>query len=782
MSDIYDNSESCHSATPSRTAILAGSQDNGYRLQLWNKLSENEKDFVRTQPIGNMQDPDNKGYNGATISEISNWCGNALAMRPNVVLIHVGTNNMNQPFEPDTAPTRLGQLIDKVASNCPDAAILVVRIIPASGPGTMSWINAFNEKVSGIVESRANDGKKVMVVGMTMLTTSELQDGLHSTDSGYDHGRYLVFRHCESRREGLARGSCSCRDKQRSTGLYLASGLVSPEIASGMGSSEAFTSVWYPKGEIASGVGAGTGVRFGDIDRDGREDYLWVSSKGAVTVIGEDGDGVRFADMIGDGRDDYLWVSEEGRVICYSNKAGDSRGKPPGNRKRCRRQQRPNPLRRHQGDGRDDYLVVNNNGGIEAWLNTGTGDKPAWVSQGEVASGIGAAAGVRVADVNKDGRADYLWLSDEGAVTSYTNTQGASSGAVDSWRNVGAADGAYPGRVTWVPQGEIASDTGAASEWLKGCNAEDSPAPPGTIKSPDEVCSPVGNDGTDLKTIKNWQDWDIDKALTDSIGQFKPGGEKAKIAETFGAVFENSPLGLDFSFANGPLTIISGFGLFSWAAIPAGFAGIGGAMLGYANPAISEPKFDLVADISDQMGDLMNITATAIENLAVQVLEETPINDPDSDLNDGGLAEPIDVPVLSERMLRRLTSNLINELWERPAQQAFIAKTTPGQAGFNPCDSPPEAWVNSIWCDKDVDALGDYDMSLEMVIRPVVKRQGLTAEFQAARSQGRTYDYLMNILGDEIEDWQFVAFNMPVCDLSIPAPEDEFSDWPEPAQ
>lgn len=46
------------------------SDANGYRRQLWNNLSENEKDFVGTQPIGSMPDPDNEGYNGALIAEI----------------------------------------------------------------------------------------------------------------------------------------------------------------------------------------------------------------------------------------------------------------------------------------------------------------------------------------------------------------------------------------------------------------------------------------------------------------------------------------------------------------------------------------------------------------------------------------------------------------------------------------------------------------------------------------------------------------------------------------
>ncbi|KAL4797008.1 hypothetical protein BDV19DRAFT_387548 [Aspergillus venezuelensis] len=1200
--------------------------DNGYRQRLWERLSENEKDFVGTQPIGTMSDPDNEGYNGAVIGEISDRCGTALAMRPNVVLIHAGTNDMNRPFEPDTAPERLGSLIDKVVDACPDAAVLVAKLIPAAGVNTMGRIEAFNKAVPGVVASRAEDGKKVMVVEMDALSVSELVDGLHPTDAGYDHMGDIWYSSI------IAAGNNGWIEDPvpgTSTGASCATLPVwypQDQIAAGIGSSTGFVNAWMPKGEIASGIGKGSNLRFGDLDGDGRDDYLWVHDTGAVTAylntvganadevawvpqgdiasgIGKDGAGVQFADMNGDGRDDYLWVSEEGQVICYLNQPGSNRGQPSwmpvGEIAAGVGASRGQILFGDvDGDGRDDYLVVSDNGAINAWLNTGSGDKPIWIPVGQIASGVGAAAGVRIADVNKDGRDDYLWISDTGAVTLYTNTRGASgelpvwwpqgeiatgvgvgrenitfadlngdgqsdylvigpngevsewqnngaggvsqigpgvqfhdldgdgkddylsvddqgrviayvnggysnnkqiwypqgeiasgvgatrgqvrfadldgdgrveylhvhdNGAVDSWRNVGAADPAFPGVVTWVPQGQIASgigkdgegvrfadlngdgqaeylhvaangaviaylngggdpghptwipqgtiatgvggagkdvrfadingdgradylwlkpddgsvecwinagspdgnsgpnaakvvwipwgtiasgvgtdgsrirfgdlngdkradyiaitsdDTGAASEWLNGCSVEegedpgdnDPVEPPGTIKQPDEFCAVLGDDGSDTKSVENWLEWDIDTALTNFIDQFQPNGAKgpfrtdiqdsllsfydedvldqisykcnppancdlssisqemcadqpeltfifwaiqnfnnfcvdmaqsivnsgsiltakaAKLADTFGQDFdEDSPLSSDFAFANGLLTVISGFGFLSWAAIPAGFAGIGGAMLGYAAGGLTEPKFDNFADISDKLGDMVKELATNIEDLAVSVLEDTPVNNPDEEefyannpeglvqiLQGGGFAEPIDVPILPNRILRSLTSPMINELWRE--QKPWIAHTTKQQAGFDPCDSPSDQFKDNVWCSGDdayilfnweddwfnkggsfsippdvsgllelqgVGSLQDYDLSLELVVQSSAGWQSRLGEFQPEITMDRSYEYLINVVGRGgtlfdgfIEDWQLVTFNIPVCDLEVLENEDEERIWP----
>ncbi|KAL1878448.1 hypothetical protein Plec18167_004520 [Paecilomyces lecythidis] len=163
------------------------SDGNGYRWRLEQSLSQgNRVNMIGSVSSGTMCDNQNEGHNGAVISEIATYANRSLPMRPNVVLIHAGTNDMNEPDDPDTAPARLGSLIDQVVAACPDAAVLVAKIIPAASATTMARINTYNNAVPGVVAKRANAGKKVMVVDFShALTTKELVDGIHPTDEGY---------------------------------------------------------------------------------------------------------------------------------------------------------------------------------------------------------------------------------------------------------------------------------------------------------------------------------------------------------------------------------------------------------------------------------------------------------------------------------------------------------------------------------------------------------------------------------------------------------------------
>ncbi|MFI9643382.1 FG-GAP-like repeat-containing protein [Micromonospora sp. NPDC051925] len=77
------------------------------------------------------------------------------------------------------------------------------------------------------------------------------------------------------------------------------------------------------------------------------------------------------------------------------------------------------------GDGRADYLVVGDQGQVRAWLNTGTGNSVAWTSQGGIASGIGAAGDtIRFEDVNGDRRDDYLMVGECGQIRAWLNNRG----------------------------------------------------------------------------------------------------------------------------------------------------------------------------------------------------------------------------------------------------------------------------------------------------------------------------------------------------------------------
>ncbi|KAF1989309.1 carbohydrate esterase family 3 protein [Aulographum hederae CBS 113979] len=84
------------------------------------------------------------------------------------------------------------------------------------------------------------------------------------------------------------------------------------------------------------------------------------------------------------------------------------------------------------GDGKDDYLVVLKNGSVTAYINNGNipeGSGTNWKAIGQLAAGTGPGSHVRFFDVDGDGFADYLMLNDDGSVDWYRNTRNVNKNA-----------------------------------------------------------------------------------------------------------------------------------------------------------------------------------------------------------------------------------------------------------------------------------------------------------------------------------------------------------------
>ncbi|SLM38138.1 SGNH hydrolase-type esterase domain [Lasallia pustulata] len=165
------------------------SDGNGYRIGLQENLDGSDQLFIGSVQSGNMYDNDNEGHPGATINQIASFAWNSLPDRPNVVLLHAGTNDLNNPNPTDPysgAPDRLGSLIDEIVGECPDAAVLVAQIIQSANSDTEARIQDYNSQIPGVVADRANQGQHVMVVDMSSIGGSDLSsDGTHPTDAGY---------------------------------------------------------------------------------------------------------------------------------------------------------------------------------------------------------------------------------------------------------------------------------------------------------------------------------------------------------------------------------------------------------------------------------------------------------------------------------------------------------------------------------------------------------------------------------------------------------------------
>jgi lysophospholipase L1-like esterase len=160
----------------------------GYRITLWQKFVSGgyRVDFVGSQSNGpaSLGDHDHEGHSGWTIDQISNnVVGWLQATKPQVVLLHIGTNDMNQSGA-SGAPSRLSSLIDKITTTVPDAEVFVATIIPLSWND--SAVRTFNAAIPGIVQAKVAAGRHVHLVEMYgALTVSDLADGVHPNAGGY---------------------------------------------------------------------------------------------------------------------------------------------------------------------------------------------------------------------------------------------------------------------------------------------------------------------------------------------------------------------------------------------------------------------------------------------------------------------------------------------------------------------------------------------------------------------------------------------------------------------
>lgn len=181
----------------------------------------------------------------------------------------------------------------------------------------------------------------------------------------------------------------------------------------------------------------------------------WLPMGPIASGVGAPGSSVQFADINGDGKADYLVVDPvTGAVHAWLNMGGTygnwgwndmgviavGVGADPRNTTVS--------FADVNGDGRADYLVTNiGTGAVSAWLSMGGGyGNWGWNQMGQIASGVAAnplTTHVMFANVDCDRRAEYLVVDDQ-------------SGSINAWTDGGGTSGKW----NWNPRGQIAGGVG----------------------------------------------------------------------------------------------------------------------------------------------------------------------------------------------------------------------------------------------------------------------------------------------------------------------------------
>ena len=180
----------------------------GYRIELFRQSVLNSKNLTFVGSLTNGPDTvqsrtfpqHHEGHGGYAIDTLGGKNGisgqitdQALSnYHPNIVLLKIGTNDINGNIDVANAPTRLGKLIDEITTNAPSALLVVSSIIPTADSNTNQRVQTYTAAIPGMVNTRAAAGKHVVFLDNYAVfaknanyATALMADGLHPNDAGY---------------------------------------------------------------------------------------------------------------------------------------------------------------------------------------------------------------------------------------------------------------------------------------------------------------------------------------------------------------------------------------------------------------------------------------------------------------------------------------------------------------------------------------------------------------------------------------------------------------------
>jgi lysophospholipase L1-like esterase len=141
----------------------------------------------------------NEGHGGYTIDDSGGWLGLYPHIQtwltttpPDIVLLMIGTNDVQGSLDLANAPTRLGLLLDRIATYAPSALIVVAQPIPTVDDALNQKVMTYGAAIPGVVKTRTDAGKHIITVDMyrafsrnANFKTEYYHDKVHPNDAGY---------------------------------------------------------------------------------------------------------------------------------------------------------------------------------------------------------------------------------------------------------------------------------------------------------------------------------------------------------------------------------------------------------------------------------------------------------------------------------------------------------------------------------------------------------------------------------------------------------------------
>lgn len=147
-------------------------------------------DYVGSQRASGpaeLKDWDHEGHSGWQNSNFQPVVqGYVSTYTPNVIIFHVGTNDIWSNIDPNLAITRMRDVLSKIYAGKPDTHVIVAKIIRMNIGKDAEW-QSYNNQIPGVVNDFKAQGRKITMADLSnTLSTSDLQsDGIHVTTAGH---------------------------------------------------------------------------------------------------------------------------------------------------------------------------------------------------------------------------------------------------------------------------------------------------------------------------------------------------------------------------------------------------------------------------------------------------------------------------------------------------------------------------------------------------------------------------------------------------------------------
>ncbi|WNI14502.1 SGNH/GDSL hydrolase family protein [Actinacidiphila sp. ITFR-21] len=170
--------------------------DAGYRKPLWRLVAGQSRyavRFVGSERNGDLPEPANEGHRGWTIGQVRGRVDGWLAVsRPDVVLLHLGINDLRHNVDVARAPDRLAELVDRIYADRPGVSVVYMGLLPVAShqrtPLTTrlrAEVAAFDRRAAALQAAERRRGRAFWYVTPPDLTVAEMSDGVHPDDAGY---------------------------------------------------------------------------------------------------------------------------------------------------------------------------------------------------------------------------------------------------------------------------------------------------------------------------------------------------------------------------------------------------------------------------------------------------------------------------------------------------------------------------------------------------------------------------------------------------------------------